>query len=274
MVGRGLARSQRSRRGPAGLAHVGAGSLAGGAREQGPRRARSPELEDQLLAARRGYRGCGRTRRAPVQEQGLRCCLNGIFARDCTLQDFVEACCIIRRALVEPIEPQELKRIAPPRSSGLGLANCHGLRVQRQPADGQAYRHGRATGSTASPRLLGGPGPLDRARPAAARQDPRAIPERVLWAQACAGQRHLPLAEHHPPGREYLVIGFRTLRRYRTTSATSCPGRHDLATGALADSILTALGPAMDRPASTAPSSSDAPNLHSRRYREHAVWSG
>jgi hypothetical protein len=164
------------------------------------------------------------------------------------MQDFVEALLRHQGALVEPIEPQGLDVIAPPevqRALGVGELSRLGFGAQLPPMAKRIGMEGDWLDRFGA--LLGTQGRWTRRVLPVTAKTP-GDPERVLGHELVLDNATYRLLSVMPAWTRYLVMDFRA-------SAISDDKRDfmprvgvNLATGALPDSILTALGPAIDRP--------------------------
>jgi hypothetical protein len=164
------------------------------------------------------------------------------------MQDFVEALLRHQGALVEPIEPQGLDVIAPPevqRALGVGELSRLGFGANLPPMAKRIGMEGDWLDRFAA--LLGTQGRWTRRVLPQTAKTP-GDPERVLGHELVLDNATYRLLSVTPAWTRYLVMDFRA-------SAISDDKRDfmprvgvNLATGALPDSILTAIGPAIDRP--------------------------
>ncbi len=164
------------------------------------------------------------------------------------MQDFVEALLRHQGALVEPVEPQGLDVIAPPevqRALGVGELSRLGFGANLPPMAKRIGMEGDWLDRFAG--LLGTQGRWTRRVLSQTAKTP-GDPERVLGNELVLDNATYRLLSVTPAWTRYLVMDFRA-------SAISDDKRDfmprvgvNLATGALPDSILTALGPAIDRP--------------------------
>jgi hypothetical protein len=164
------------------------------------------------------------------------------------MQDFVEALLIHEGALVEPIDPEGLEVIAPPsvqRALGVGELARLGFGATLPPMAQRVGMEGDWLDRFAG--LLGGQGRWTRRILSVSAKTP-SDPERVLGHELVLDNATYRLLGVAPAWTRYLVMDFRA-------SAVSDDKRDfmprvgiNLATGALPDAILAALGPAIDRP--------------------------
>jgi hypothetical protein len=187
------------------------------------------------------------------------------------MQDFVEALLVHQGALVEPIEPEGLDVIAPPavqRALGVGELARLGFGAHLPPMARRVGMEGEWLDRFAD--LLGAQGRWTRRVLPVTAKTP-GDPERVLGHELVLDNATYRLLDVTPAWTRYLVMDFRA-------SAVSDDKRDfmprvgvNLATGALPDAILTALGPAIDRPVfdsavedPTAPEPADLPEMWDR----------
>jgi hypothetical protein len=162
------------------------------------------------------------------------------------MQDFVEALLRHQGALVEPIEPDGLEVIAPPavqRALGVGELSRLGFGATLPPMAKRIGMEGDWLDRFAG--LLGAQGRWTQRILSVAAKSP-GDPERVLGHELVLDNATYRLLGVAPAWTRYLVMDFRA-------SAVSDDKRDfmprvsvNLATGALPDAVLTALGPAID----------------------------
>jgi hypothetical protein len=164
------------------------------------------------------------------------------------MQDFVAALLLHQGALVEPIDPEGLEVIAPravQRALGVGELSRLGFGATLPPMARRVGMEGDWLNRFAA--LLDGQGRWTSRVLSAAAKTP-ADPDRVLGHELVLDNATYRLLDVAPAWTRYLVLDFRA-------SAISDDKRDfmprvgvNLATGAMPDAILTALGPVIDRP--------------------------